>query len=50
MSHRLRKEQVMDTLYKYNDEFSLTDEIGTCANIEVEIDVTDKPPFFIGLY
>ena len=27
--------------------FSLRDEIGTCPNIEVEIDVTDKSPFFI---
>ena len=36
------KKQVMDMLYKYKDEFSLKDEIGTCPNIEVEIDVTDK--------
>ena len=34
-------------LYKYKDAFSLRDEIGTCPNIEVEIDVTDKSPFFI---
>ena len=27
------------------DAFSLRDEIGTCPNIEVEIDVTDKSPF-----
>ena len=27
--------------------FSLRDEIGMCPNIEVEIDVTDKTPFFI---
>ena len=33
--------QVMDMLYKYKDAFSFRDEIGTCANIEVEIDVTD---------
>ena len=32
----------MDTLYKYKDTFSLGDEIGTCPNIEVEIDVTDN--------
>ena len=25
----------------------MRDEIGTCPNIEVEIDVTDKSPFFI---
>ena len=34
----------------YKDVFSLRDEIGTCPNIEVEIDVTDKSPFFIRLY
>ena len=33
-------------LYKYRESFSLRDEIGTCPNIEVEIDVTDKLPFF----
>ena len=34
----------MDRLYKYKDTFSLRDEIGTCLNIEVEIDVLDKSP------
>ena len=34
-------------LYKYKDAFSFRDEIGTCLNIEVEVDVTDKSPFFI---
>ena len=37
-------------LYKYKEAFSLRDEIVTCPNIEVEIDVTDKSPFFIGPY
>ena len=37
-------------LYKYKEAFSLRYEIGTCPNIEVEIDVTDKSPFFIRLY
>ena len=37
-------------LYKYREAFSLRDEIGTCPNIEVEIDVTDKSPFFIRPY
>ena len=49
----LRKEEkikVIDMLYKYKEAFSLRDEIGTCPNIEVEIDVTDKSPFFIRLY
>ena len=36
----------MDMLYKDIEAFSLRDEIGTCTNIEVEIDVTDKSPFF----
>ena len=36
------KKQVRDMLYKYKDAFSLRDEIGTCPNVEVEIDVTDK--------
>ena len=42
--------KVMDMLYKYKEAFSLRDEIGTCPNIEVEIEVTDKSPFFIRLY
>ena len=44
------KMKVMDILYKYREAFSLRDEIGTCPNIEVEIDVTDKSPFFIRPY
>ena len=49
----LNKEErlkVMDMLYKYKEAFSLRDEIGTCPNIEVEIEVTDKSPFFIRPY
>ena len=42
--------KVMDMLYKYKEAFSLRDEIGTCPNIEVEIDVTDTLPFFIRPY
>ena len=45
-----KKREVMDMLYRYREAFSLRDEIGTCPNIEVEIDVTDKSPFFIRLY
>ena len=37
--------EVMDLLYRYKEVFSLRDDIGTCPNIEVEIDVTDKSPF-----
>ena len=44
------KKEVMDMLYRYKKAFSLRDEIGTCPNIEVEINVTDKSPFFIRLY
>ena len=46
----LEKKQVMGMLYKYKDTFSLRDEIGTFPNKEVEIDVTDKLPFFIRPY
>ena len=44
------KVKVMDMLYKYKEAFSLRDEISTCLNIEVEIEVTDKSPFFIRPY
>ena len=41
------KREVMDMLYRYKEAFSLRGEIGTCPDIEVEINVTDKSPFFI---
>ena len=44
------KEEVRNLLYEYKDTFSLRDEIGTCPNIEVEIDIMDKIPFFIRPY
>ena len=44
------KVEVMNMLYKYKEAFSLRDEIGTCPNIEVEVEVTDRSPFFIRLY
>ena len=44
------KKEVMEILYKYKEAFSLRDEIGTCPNIEVERDVTDKSPLFIRPY
>ena len=44
---KAEKEQVRDLLYQYKDAFSLRDEIGLCPNIEIEIDMTDKSPFFI---
>ena len=37
-------------IYEYKDKFSLRDEIGTCPNIKVEIDVADSSPFFIRLF
>ena len=40
----------MEMLYKYKEAFSLRNEIGTCPNIEVKIDVTDRLPFFIRPY
>ena len=42
------KKVVMEMLYK--EVFSLRDEIGICPNIEVEIDVRDRSPFFIRPY
>ena len=44
------KKEVMEMLYRYKEVFSLRDEIGTCPNIEVEINVMDKSPFFIRPY
>ena len=44
---KIEKAQVRDLFYKYKDAFSLRDEIGLCPNIEIEINVTDKSPFFI---
>ena len=41
------KKEVMDMLYKYKGAFNLRDGIGTCPNIEVEINVTDKSSFFV---
>ena len=44
---KIEKKQVRDLLYKSKDAFSLRDKIGLCPNIEIEIDSTDKSPFFI---
>ena len=40
----------MEMLYKYKEVFSLRDVIGTCPNIEVEIDAMDRSPFSIRPY
>ena len=50
MSNRIRKLQGRDMIYEYREAFSLRDEIETCPNIEIDIDVTDKTPFFIRPY
>ena len=44
---KIEKMQVRDLLYKYKDAFNLRDVIGLCPNIEIDIDITDKSPFFI---
>ena len=44
---KVEKKEVRELLYQYKDAFSLRDEIGDCPNIEVEIVVMDKSPFFI---
>ena len=44
------RKQIMKMLYEYKDVFSLRDEIGTCPNIEVNIEVMDNLPFFIQPY
>ena len=44
------RKQVMEMPYEYKDVFSLRDEIGTCPNIEVNIEVADNLPFFIQPY
>ena len=41
------KQKLRNLIYEYKDVFSFRDEIGTCPNIRVEIDITDSSPFFI---
>ena len=41
------KKEVMEMMYMYKEAFSLMHEIGSCPNIEVEIDVMDKSPFLL---
>ena len=47
--NRKEKEEVME-MYQYKYAFSLRNKIGTCPNIEVGIEVTDKSRFFIRPY
>ena len=44
---RWEKRNVSQLIYNYKDVFSLRDETGTCPNIEIEIEVTKRVPFFI---
>ena len=46
----LEKVQVRDMIYEYRGACSLRDEIGTCPNIEIDINVMDRTPFFIRPY
>ena len=39
-----------DMIYEYKDAFSLRDEIETYPNIEIDIDIMDRMPFFIRPY
>ena len=48
--NKKERKQVMEMLYEYKYVFSLRDEIGTCPNIEVNIEVTDNLPSFIQPY
>ena len=41
------KQKLRNCIYEYKDAFSLRDEIGTCPNIKVEINITDSSPFLI---
>ena len=41
------KQKLRNLIYEYKDALSLRDDIGTCPNIKVEIDVMDSSPFFI---
>ena len=40
--NKWERKEVRSLIYKYKDAFSLREEIGTCPNIEVEIDIMDK--------
>ena len=42
--------KVMKMLFDYKEVFSLRYKIGTCPNIQLEKDVTDKSPSFIRPY
>ena len=41
------KEDLMTLIIQHKKAFSLRDEIGECPNLEIEIEVVDKSPFFV---
>ena len=41
-----QKEEFFTKLDDFHDEFSLSDEIGTCLFIEVHLKLKDETPFF----
>ena len=41
------KQKLRNLIYDYKGAFSLRNEISTCPNIKVEMDVTDSSPFII---
>ena len=45
-----QKKELVSIMIKYKKAFSLRDEIGTCPKMEVELELTDKKPFFIRPY
>ena len=42
-----QKEQFYKMALRYKEAFSLRDEIGVCPDMEVELELKDKTPFFI---
>ena len=44
---KCEKQKLRNLIYEYKDAFSLRDEIDTCPNIKVGIDVMNSSPFFI---
>ena len=42
-----QKDAFLKVLMKHREAFSLRDEIGTCPNIEIKLELNDKTPFFI---
>ena len=45
-----QRQELINIMIKYKKAFSLRDEIGTCPKMEVELELTDKKPFFIRPY